>query len=109
MNTDKAKKLLRSQKQTVNMFSSRTRSTDVQVAVAGAENTIYFVMVYVAMFTMLGSGDELTLWHILAQFLSVGFIIWQVLVNRKLVKIRDYLIENNIQNLNEIKESEPIK
>ncbi len=102
MNTDKAKKFLRSQKRTVNMFSSRTRSTDVQVAVAGAEHAIYYFMVYVGMFVMIGTSAELTLLGLFAEFLMIGFIVWQVLVNRKLVRIRDYLIENNIQKLNEI-------
>jgi len=102
MNIDKSQKLLEGSRSLFNIFTDKVKKTDLQLAVAGADSCFSGVISFIVMLMIsFNNSAPSGTWIVLAQLVLVCFIITLMARYHKFCKIRDYLIENNIQYLEE--------
>jgi len=101
MDIEKAHRLLSIQKKRFNLDPDRVTKTDLQLAVSGTDQTSSSCLGIAGILCLGISTNTNSIWKYLSITFFIGMLIWQIILNRKYIQIRDYLIDNHIQNLEE--------
>lgn len=100
INIPKAKKLVRKARRAP--FTRRSGNTDLQVTVVEAENCIYSCIAFLLMLIVVGISSSSSFLSIAAQLGLIALLAHKFITKICLSRIRDYLIANKIQNLDEL-------